>query len=82
MILFLVWPKINLSAFELLLNIEVSILSIFEPFKTKSINLINKNKMAFELPKLPYEYAALEPHIDARTWKSTTANITTHTLLT
>lgn len=23
--------------------------------------------MAFELPKLPYEYAALEPHIDART---------------
>lgn len=23
--------------------------------------------MAFELPKLPYEYSALEPHIDART---------------
>lgn len=23
--------------------------------------------MAFELPKLPYEYTALEPHIDART---------------
>ena len=23
--------------------------------------------MAFELPKLPYEFAALEPHIDART---------------
>ncbi len=23
--------------------------------------------MAFELPKLPYDYAALEPHIDART---------------
>src|SRR6266511_877289 len=23
--------------------------------------------MAYELPKLPYEYAALEPHIDART---------------
>lgn len=23
--------------------------------------------MAFELPKLPYEYAALEPHIDSRT---------------
>ena len=23
--------------------------------------------MSFELPKLPYEYAALEPHIDART---------------
>lgn len=24
-------------------------------------------KMAYELPKLPYEYNALEPHIDART---------------
>ncbi|MES2748478.1 MAG: superoxide dismutase, partial [Bacteroidota bacterium] len=23
--------------------------------------------MAFELPKLPYAYDALEPHIDART---------------
>src|SRR6266545_81910 len=23
--------------------------------------------MAYELPKLPYEYAALEPHIDAKT---------------
>ena len=23
--------------------------------------------MAFELPKLPYDYNALEPHIDART---------------
>ena len=23
--------------------------------------------MAFELPKLPYAYAALEPHIDAKT---------------
>src|SRR6188768_3314242 len=23
--------------------------------------------MSFELPKLPYEYTALEPHIDART---------------
>ena len=23
--------------------------------------------MAFELPKLPYDFAALEPHIDART---------------
>jgi len=23
--------------------------------------------MSFELPKLPYEYNALEPHIDART---------------
>ena len=23
--------------------------------------------MSFELPKLPYEYAALEPHVDART---------------
>ncbi|MFN7313990.1 MAG: superoxide dismutase, partial [Bacteroidota bacterium] len=22
--------------------------------------------MAFELPKLPYDYTALEPHIDAR----------------
>ena len=31
-----------------------------------SINL-NKNIMAFELPKLPYAYDALEPHIDART---------------
>jgi Fe-Mn family superoxide dismutase len=30
------------------------------------INL-NKNIMAFELPQLPYAYAALEPHIDART---------------
>jgi Fe-Mn family superoxide dismutase len=27
----------------------------------------NKNIMAFELPKLPYAYDALEPHIDART---------------
>jgi len=23
--------------------------------------------MAFELPSLPYDYSALEPHIDART---------------
>ncbi|HZR78755.1 MAG TPA: superoxide dismutase [Mn], partial [Chthoniobacterales bacterium] len=23
--------------------------------------------MAYELPKLPYDYNALEPHIDART---------------
>jgi superoxide dismutase, Fe-Mn family len=30
-------------------------------YKTKKIN------MAFELPKLPYAYDALEPHIDART---------------
>ncbi len=30
--------------------------------------LLNKTeKMAFELPKLPYAYNALEPHIDART---------------
>jgi Fe-Mn family superoxide dismutase len=31
--------------------------------------LLTKNtiKMAFELPKLPYAYDALEPHIDART---------------
>jgi len=26
-----------------------------------------RNRMAFELPKLPYAYDALEPHIDART---------------
>src|SRR3954465_15223823 len=26
-----------------------------------------KNTMAHELPKLPYSYDALEPHIDART---------------
>jgi superoxide dismutase, Fe-Mn family len=31
------------------------------------INLLNNNTMAFELPKLPYAYDALEPHIDART---------------
>jgi Fe-Mn family superoxide dismutase len=29
--------------------------------------IINLTKMAFELPKLPYAYNALEPHIDART---------------
>jgi Fe-Mn family superoxide dismutase len=29
--------------------------------------LNNKKIMAFELPKLAYEYTALEPHIDART---------------
>ena len=28
---------------------------------------LNYNKMAFELPKLDYEYNALEPYIDART---------------
>ncbi len=40
----------------------------------KSLDLINKYhnplntiKMAFELPRLPYAYDALEPHIDART---------------
>jgi Fe-Mn family superoxide dismutase len=26
-----------------------------------------KNKIMFEIPKLPYEYASLEPHIDAKT---------------
>ena len=26
-----------------------------------------KEIMSFELPKLPYDYDALEPHIDART---------------
>jgi hypothetical protein len=26
-----------------------------------------KNKQAFALPALPYDYAALEPHIDATT---------------
>ena len=26
-----------------------------------------ETKMAFSLPKLPYDYAALEPHIDAKT---------------
>jgi Fe-Mn family superoxide dismutase len=31
------------------------------------INHLNNNTMAFELPKLPYAYDALEPHIDART---------------
>ncbi len=31
------------------------------------INLLNISNMAFELPKLPYAYDALEPHIDART---------------
>jgi len=31
------------------------------------INHLNKYIMAFELPKLPYAYDALEPHIDART---------------
>lgn len=30
-------------------------------------NLKNKKIMAFELPKLPYAYDALEPNIDART---------------
>jgi Fe-Mn family superoxide dismutase len=31
------------------------------------LNLKNLNIMAFELPKLGYDYSALEPHIDART---------------
>jgi Fe-Mn family superoxide dismutase len=30
--------------------------------------------MAFELPKLPYAYDALEPHIDARTMEIHHAN--------
>lgn len=40
----------------------------------KSLDLVNTQykplniiKMAFELPRLPYAYDALEPHIDART---------------
>ena len=52
---------------------EVCKKSIFF-YKDKCINLksilvltYNKNIMAFELPKLPYAYDALEPHIDART---------------
>ena len=28
---------------------------------------LKEGKMAFTLPKLPYDYAALEPHIDAKT---------------
>tara|TARA_B100000949_G_scaffold176445_1_gene157222 strand:+ start:4473 stop:5138 length:666 start_codon:yes stop_codon:yes gene_type:complete len=37
-------------------------------FLRKLINNLKKqNIMAFELPKLPYAYDALEPHIDART---------------
>ena len=32
--------------------------------------------MAYELPALPYAYDALEPHIDAKTMKSTTQNTT------
>src|SRR5574344_1538517 len=31
------------------------------------INTINLTIMSFELPKLPYAYDALEPHIDAKT---------------
>jgi superoxide dismutase, Fe-Mn family len=31
------------------------------------INYKTKNIMAFELPKLPYDFNALEPHIDAKT---------------
>ena len=32
--------------------------------------------MAYELPELPYALDALEPHIDAKRWGSTTASIT------
>lgn len=35
--------------------------------------------MAFELPPLPYEKNALEPHISAETLNSTTASTTTPT---
>lgn len=38
--------------------------------------------MAFELPKLPYAYDALEPHIDARTMETTIQNSITPILLT
>src|SRR3954462_15325484 len=33
----------------------------------RALNQSNSNIMAYELPKLPYPYDALEPHIDART---------------
>ena len=34
---------------------------------TTDIHSLNDPKMAFTLPNLPYDFAALEPHIDART---------------
>ena len=32
--------------------------------------------MAYEVPPLPYEYDALEPHIDEQTMRSTTTSTT------
>ena len=32
--------------------------------------------MSFELPKLQYDYSALEPHIEKKLWKFTIVNIT------
>ena len=34
----------------------------------------------YTLPELPYDYAALEPHISARLWSCTTTSTTQHTL--
>jgi Fe-Mn family superoxide dismutase len=33
----------------------------------RTFNKHRKNQMAYTLPELPYDYSALEPHIDART---------------
>ena len=30
--------------------------------------------MSFQLPDLPYNFDALEPHIDSKTWKFITVN--------
>ena len=38
--------------------------------------------MAFEVPPLPYDYNALEPHIDEQTMRSTTTSTTRRTSTT
>jgi Fe-Mn family superoxide dismutase len=59
--------KTRLKHFNDLLKGGASKLCSFVSNKTILITLKTLNNMAFELPKLAYSYAALEPHIDART---------------
>ena len=37
---------------------------------------VSRQTYPFSLPDLPYAYDALEPHIDEKTLRSTTASIT------
>src|SRR5574344_2274253 len=51
---------------------NIRIVSLYQSLKKHTnmnliINVINLIIMSFTLPKLPYAYDALEPHIDAQT---------------